>query len=206
MRFERIGQGVLGVKIILDSDESELLYQRLSKKGSAEGRMLIAYLLAAAQKECSVSFSGGELNVEILDSPDGAVIYISEIKPYYYLSSRRGLRVKNKITRQLICKLNDVMKLRKFIKQIRAFCKEGIYSDMYAGENGYIIAFYGDMPPAPYPVLYELGVEHCLSFTPPSEEYEKILERNAVPTLAELLSERSCQPYHRRQKDSFPKQ
>ncbi len=194
MRFERIGQGVLGVKIILDSDESELLYQRLSKKGSAEGRMLIAYLLAAAQKECSVNFSGSELNVEILDSPDGAVIYISEIKPYYYLSKRRALRVKKKITRQLICKINDVQKLRKFIKQIRCtdFCKEGIYSDMYADESGYIIAFYGDLPPDPYPVLYELGVDHCNSFMQPSEDYEKILERNAVSTLAGLLSERSC--------------
>lgn len=199
MRFERIGsreQGDLGVsvKIILDSDESELLYQRLSKKGSAEGRMLIAYLLAAAQKECSVNFSGGELNVEILDSPDGAVIYISEIKPYYYLSQRRNLRVKKKITRQLICKLSDVQKLRKFIKQIRCtcFCGDGIHSDMYAGESGYIIAFYGDLPPDPYPVLYELGVEHCNSFVQPSEDYEKILERNAVPTLARLLSERSC--------------
>lgn len=190
MKFERIGQDIPGIKIILDSDESELLYQRLSKKGSAEGRLLIAYLLAAAQKECSVSFSGGQLNVEILDSPDGAVIYISEIKPYYYLSGRRKLRVKKKITRQLICKIDEVQKLRKFIKQIRCtpFCKEGILSDMYAGESGYIIAFYGDMPPDPYPVLYELGVEHCQSFTPPSEEYEKILEGNAVSTLAELLS------------------
>lgn len=194
MRFERIGQGVLGVKIILDSDESELLYQRLSKKGSAEGRMLIAYLLAAAQKECSVNFTGSELNVEILDSPDGAVIYISEIKPYYYLSRRRSLRVKKKITRQLICKLGDVKELRKFIKQIccTCFCGGGIHSDMYANESGYIIAFYGDLPPDPYPILYELGVEHCQSFTPPSEDYEKIIERNAVSTLAGLLSERSC--------------
>ncbi len=194
MKFERIGQGVPGIKIILDSDESELLNQRLSKKGSAEGRMLIAYLLAAAQKECSVSFSGGELNVEILDSPDGAVIYISEIKPYYYLSDRRKLRVKKKITRQLICKISDIQKLRKFIKQIycTVFCKGGINSDMYAGESGYIIAFYGDLPPDPYPILYELGIEHSLSFKPPSEEYEKILEGNAVSTLAELLSERSC--------------
>lgn len=192
MRFERIGaQWEKGIKIILDNDETALLYSRLSEKGSAEGRMLIAAILAAAQSECPVQFTGNELNVEILDSPSGAVIYISEIKPYYYLSPRRRMTFIGKSRYRLLCFFENAEMLLRFIKMCSCtfLCNDSEQiSDLYSDGASFIIALESTDIRRTGTLLSEFGTTFRRSAKKLSEEYEIIISKNAVRELAELLN------------------
>lgn len=204
MDFERIGAH--GIKIILDHDEAELLYRRLSEKGSSEGKMLIAAILAAAQEKCELSFSSGEFNVEILDSAGGAVIYITEIKPYYYLSRRRTFTLLRKASKQLFCSFDDPEKLLRFIKAASGTFLNTTSSRLYTSGTDFIIALGGRLSENTQALLSEFGTSYSYGYDPPPEEYEMIIESDAVRTIGDLLYKRSPLPYHQRQTESSPKQ
>lgn len=204
MRFERIG--AQGIKIILDSEETKLLYNRLSEKGPAGGRLLIAALLAAAQEECSITFSGDRYNVEILDSHSGAVIYITEIKPYYYLSPRRGLTMLKKRSKQLFCCFDSPEKLLRFIKAATCTCFNSPSSQLYSNGAELVISFENSIDASAETLLSEFDVTHRYSLHSLPEEYEIMIEHDAVPKLRELLYAVSPLPYHQKQTGSCRKQ
>ena len=203
MNFERIGAH--GIKIILDHDEAELLYRRLSEKGSSEGQMLIAAILASAQEQCALSFSSSEFNVEILDSAGGAVIYITEIKPYYYLSQRRGFTLLRKTSKQLFCSFDDPEKLLRFIKAASGTFLNSPSSRLYTSGTDFIVAFGSRLRDNTQALLSEFGAPYSYGFDPLPEEYEMIIERDAVRTIGDLLYKRSPPPYHQKQTGSCPK-
>lgn len=202
MDFERIGEQ--GVKITLDRDETALLYHRLSEKDAAGGRFLIAALLAAAQEECDLTFSGSQYNVEILDSQNGAVIYITEIRPYYYLSPRRGFTVQKKRNKQLFCCFDSPEKLLRFVRSAACTFLNGPSSQLYTNGSELIMipSCCGDKAEV---LLNEFGVDYGYSLGAMSEGYELIIESRAIETLKELLCTLSPQPYSLPQKDSSRK-
>lgn len=184
MDFERIGEQ--GIKITLDSDETALLYHRLSEKGPAGGRLLIAALLAAAQEECSVTFSGNQYNVEILDSQNGAVIYITEIRPYYYLSARRGFTSLKKSNKQLFCSFDAPEKLLRFAKSASCTFLSSPSSQLYTNGTDHIMIL-GCPGEKAEMLLDEFGVKYGYGLSPMPEEYELIIESHAIETLRGLL-------------------
>lgn len=185
MDFERIGEQ--GIKITLDSDETALLYHRLSEKGPAGGRLLIAALLSAAQEACSMTFSGNQYNVEILDSLNGAVIYITEIMPYYYLSSRRGFTALKKSNKQLFCSFDAPEKLLRFVKSASCTFLNSSSSQLYASRTDHVIIFGGCFGEKAEMLLGEFGVKYGYGLRSMPEEYELIIESRAIETLRDLL-------------------
>lgn len=194
MEFERLGRS--GLKITLGSDEAAAVYRRLAKAPALESKLLIAAILEAARESCGISFSSGTFGVEIIDSPKGAVIYVTPAAPYYYLSKRR-FRYIGKAEKQLFCCFKSPKSLLSFISAAAntALGRSGV--SLFSDGDNYILAFCAKPDGFSLSLLSELEIDYRLFEQRLPESCEEIISCRNLPTLKELLDGLSRRTYPR---------
>lgn len=141
MELERIGSS--SFKILLDRKEAAVLYRRLACAPISESQTVIASLLEATAESCGINLRSGAISVEIIDSPDGAVIYCSTCPNAFYLSDRRFRsisRSKSGAGEVLFC-FDTPKKLLNFIKASSCTPAAALPIKLYAYEGGFIAEF-----------------------------------------------------------------
>ncbi len=192
MEFERLGRS--GLKITLESDEAAAVYRRLAKAPALESKLLIAAILEAARESCGISFSSGTFGVEIIDSSKGAVIYVTPVTPYYYLSKRR-FRYIGKAKKQLFCYFKSPGSLLGFISTAANTALGRLGVSLLSDGNDYILAFSAKPDSFSLSLLSELETDYSLFEEHLPESCEEIISCRDLSTLKEILDDISRRTY-----------
>ncbi len=185
MNSERISRN--SVKITVNraaADEFESALKAF--KSDLYSAIFITSIIMSIEEKYNMNFTNGQISVELIKSENSGVIYISKIKSYYKLATRKNYS-QVKYSKTINCIFENFNKLMEFIKKTFPciFSSSQLVTD--GSKFVLVIEYKTDIQNS---FLKEKELCHYIEghslYT--DNNYVKIIENNAISQLRSFLS------------------